>query len=530
MAGLIDKVKSWFATEPTASAITISGAPSTRNSGFDGGGKWPYSLSRQSLSLDHNKLRQGARLAMQDSPQGRAIVERKVDAISGTGIKLEPTPDITVLGITQEQAATWSTDIAARFDLWANDKKQHRAESMTYYQAQWLHSYFKERDNDVFIRLYYSPDRGLQNPLQFEFIDPDQIRGQAFTSSWGFQPHEDGIERDSRGRETGFKVWVKDDNGNYKEVSIKKKGSKSGRIFMLHGFRPEYAGQGRGFTKLAPIIQDLENFTDFSAAHIKQAINQAQIVGWVVPSEGEDAQPIFDNKATAFGAGPAATNFSNDTDQENTTALEDFKCYDIPEATFSQPGSTWIQELTKGADIKLANPNSPATSYDRFHDAFLTSLSACSGTPLEVVQMKFGNSFSASRATLLLFQRIVEIEREDINADMNNPVKEMWMAGEIAAGRVSAPGWSDPRLRAAWLKCTWRGAPVPDIDPGKLAKARRDNLEIGVTNVEREAQQHTGMSALDNIGINNRIFKDYEPLPFSKGVVSAEPVKEEEDD
>ena len=144
------------------------------------------------------------------------------------------------------------------------------------------------------------------------------------------------------------------------------------------------------------------------------------------------------------------------------------------------------------------------------------SLSACSGTPLEVVHMKFGQNCSASRATLLLFQRIIEIEREDMVADALNPMKEMWMSGEIAAGRIVAPGWSDPRLRAAWGKATWRGLPVPDIDPGKLAKARKDNLETGATNIEFESQNHNGMAAVDNIAINNRSYQEYQPLPFSK--------------
>jgi capsid protein len=164
-------------------------------------------------------------------------------------------------------------------------------------------------------------------------------------------------------------------------------------------------------------------------------------------------------------------------------------------------------------------------------EAFLTDLSACTGTPLEVVRMKFGNSFSASRATLLLFQRIVEISRQDMVADFLGPLSEMWMSGEIAGGRISAPGWSDPRLRAAWLKSTWRGAPVPDIDPGKLAKAYREHIEMGIDSAERISQIHSGKSAADNISANNLSYQEYETLPFTPAAAMAEAagVKEEED-
>lgn len=506
------------------------------------GGKYTGSMSYpgQGIFLDHRALRQNARTTMQDSPQGRATVDRKVDAIAGTGIKLEPTPDITVLGISQDEAADWAKDVSARFHLWASDKKQHRSELMTYYQAQRFYAWSKERDNDVFVRLYYSPDRSLQNPLQFEFIDPDQVRGSAFTSSHVFQHNtDDGIIRDAQSRETGFKIWVKDKTGTlsngisayrFKEVTVQKKGPKSGRIFMLHGYRPEYAGQGRGYTKLAPVLQGFENFESFSLAHISQAINQAVMAAWIVPSKDEDTKPIF-NSLTNGGVGTFGEDDTDIVDDCETSLIAgDFACQRMPEQTIGQPGII-IQSLTKGADIKFANPNAPGTGYDKFEAAFLSSLSAVSGMPREMVVMKFGNNFSANRATLLLAYRVIEIDRADNNAEMDNPIEEMWLSGEIAAGRVSAPGWSDPRLRSAWLKSTWRGSGVPDIDPGKLAKAVKDRLETASTNVERESQLYSGIGAADNIAINNKIFGDYEILPFTPGFGDdAEPDEEGEED
>ena len=515
----------------------------------ESGGKYPNSLSApgSGLFLNHWALRQGARVAMQESPQGRAIVDRKVDAIAGTGIKLEPTPDIAVLGITQEEAAAWAKDVSARFHLYMGDPKQHRSEIMTGYQAQRFYAWGKERDNDVFVRFYYSPDRNLQNPLQFEFIDPDQIRGYAYTVSSGFQAQEDGIIRDERGREKAFKIWVKrkpdatrnpalygDYYGSgytgYEPVIVNKRGPKSGRIFMLHGFRPEYAGQGRGFTKLAPILQELENFTSFSLAHITQAINQAMVTGWVVPSKEEDAQPVFDNLSEPGGVGYFQKNTTEDAVECETSLLAGgFDCQRLPEARFNNPG-VFLQSLTKGADIKFANANAPATGYDKFEASFIASLSAVSGMPREMVIMKFDSNYAANRATLLLAYRVTEIDRADNDAEFHNPLEEMWLAGEIAAGRISAPGWSDPRLRAAWLKSTWRGSGIPDIDPGKLAKARKDNLEVGSTNIERESQQHSGMSAADNMAINNGIYAGYKILPWTNAAIQANAVEDKDDD
>ena len=544
LAGLVDAIKSFFGRrspqpapeqEPTINspkAYHGSGYNGGYFSGSSGGAKYPFGLSTQfpGVSLDHYRLRQLARTAMQDSPEGRAIVERKVDGIAGTGLVYEPTPDISVLGITQEQAAEWGKNVGARFNLYMQDKKQNRSETMTGYQAHRFYAWSKERDNDVFVRLYYSSDRSLQNPLQFEFIDPDQIRGCTFTTSLGMLPRNmgDGIERDSRGRETGYKVWIKDNDGRASDVTIKRKGPKSGRVFMLHGFSPEYAGQGRGYTKLAPILNELQKLTDFSLAHIQMAINQAIMTGWIVPSDNEDSVPVFQGNEPG-GAGSCPLPSDEGASDCAEDVVSQFECYKLPETTVDTPGM-FIQSLTKGADIKFGNPNAPATGYDKFTDSFLTNLSALTGTPLEVVQMKFGNSFSASRGTFLLHQIVLEIERADESADFLNPLMEMWMSGEISAGRISAPGWSDPRLRAAWLKGSWRGAPVPDIDPGKLAKARKDNLETGTWNIEKEAAQQSGMSAADNIAINNLAYEGYKPLPWSDAAQNEEMSDDDSDD
>jgi capsid protein len=103
----------------------------------------------------------------------------------------------------------------------------------------------------------------------------------------------------------------------------------------------------------------------------------------------------------------------------------------------------------------------------------------------------------------------------EMDADLLSPVVEMWLSGEIAAGRVAAIGWSDPRMRAAWLNKTWVGAPPPDIDPNKTANARKTNIEIGVTNIDREARELNGSSAAANIEANRELYKNFQLAPWT---------------
>lgn len=485
-----------------------------------GGQKWPGGMSSYGVStaINHFTTRRNARTAMQDSVHARAIVERFADTVADGGLRLEMSPVAKILGITPEQAADWSRDVEARFDLWARDRRQNRSEQFNFYQSHNLYQVFQQRDNDIFTRLYYDADPTLQNPLQFDFVDPDQIRGDALTVPGAIPFYTDGITRDERGREKSYKIWVKQPNGFIGEVEIPSVEPKSGRRMMLHGFKPEYAGQGRGFSRLAHAIQEFENITDFASSTIKRAINQSQIVGFVEPSKEEDAQPIFDGILTNQGAGPAANLFGADpvNAPEVVPIIENSitQTYQIPEATMDTPGSIWINNLTKGSTIKFPNPTSPADSYDKFVDTFAGHISASLNIPLEVVLMKFSNNYSASRATLLLFWRVCCNWREEMDSDYLSPVVEMWLCGEIAAGRIIAPGWSDPRMRAAWMNHAWIGSNAPDIDPVKSATALRLNCESGASNIEREARDLNGTSAADNIIKNNKLFAIMQPAPW----------------
>lgn len=488
-----------------------------------GGAQWPHGLSNggRARTLNHTLMRRNARDAYHDSAQARAIVDRLADTIADVGLRRESAPRFEILGITREAANEWARDVDGRFHLWAMDKKQHRSEGMTFYQSQHLYQVFQHRDNDMFRRLYYSGDRGLQNPLQWEFLDPDQIRGAGFTATNGpwMSNIFDGIERDDRGREKSYDVYVSDGQGKFKNVTVQRKGPKSGRLFMLHGFNPEYAGQARGYSRIGFALQGLENIADFSAAQIKKAINQSSIVAMMENKE-LDPSNVFEQIMTKFGSGAAAQQFGNTptpssaAENVTTASLAAPECYQIPEATLDVPGSTMIMNARRGDSLKPFAQNAPADSFDKFVDAFMYYLSSAAGIPLEVVLMRFNQNYSASRGTLILFWRVVMQWRDEWAADDGNPIFEMWLSEEIAKGRVTAPGWSDPVLRAAWLNGAWRGAPIPDIDPSKTAKARRENLSLGLTTGDREARDLNGSDAESNRTQLEHEFGEVVPPPW----------------
>jgi lambda family phage portal protein len=420
----------------------------------------------------------------------------------------------SVLGISPDAAREWADDVAQRFHLYFSSKQVSRSETETGYQLQRLAGLFQQRDNDYFARLYYSNRRDLQNPLQLQFLDADQIGdGYGWTSTYGEQLAKDGIIRDTAGREIAYKVRVQNRDQSYKWVTVPAMGARSGRKFMLHGYRAEYPGQGRGFARFAHAIQEFENLTDFTSAQIKKAINQANLTMYVKPSPDNVASNPMENLVTQH-AGPASSEYGA-TPSTTTSALpldEMVKYVPLPEATDRIPGSVGVFNLQEGEDIKPFESSAPADSYDKFVDAFTAHLAASAGMPIEVLLMRFNQNYSASRATLVLFWRIAQIWRAELDADFNNPIYQAWLAGEIAVGRIRAPGWSDPVMKAAWLNSTWEGVPMPEIDPLRQSKANMNFAELGSKDLDTIARS---VNRSDGRMNRAKLTKQYEELPLA---------------
>lgn len=531
--GILQNIKNMFKPVPESTPVqkTRQAIFGRQNNGsFSGGAKYSYGLSGdgQSYSLNHYRVRQNARAASQDSVPARALLTRFADSVVDTGLKLEPTPDFNILGITPDQARQWSADVESRFNMWAMGKKSDRSEINNFYQNQHLYQFFSDRDGEVFTRLYYANDTDIINPLQIQFLDPNQIRGYAHTDSTYQYNNDDGIERDSRGREKAYKVFIRDEKFQYKEIKIPRVGVRSKRVFMLHGFAPEYAGQQRGFSPFAHCLQEFQNLTDFSLAKIKKAINQANMLMYVKPSPDNSASNPFEDLTTTPAGKKVDMYSKTPTAEEIADANQALVEYcAINEADMQKPGSVGIFNLNEGEDLSLFEDKVAIDSYENFANAFMSHLSASLGMPLEMLLMKFNANYSASRASIVLFWRICQIRQSELNADFNNPVYESWLSEEIASGRIKAQGWKDPVLKNAWLKCNWIGAPMINIDPGKEAKAAKDYMSMNLTTAKREARNHNGSNIDANIAENAKVFPEM-AIPYWENQQQQKPEENQE--
>jgi capsid protein len=510
--------------QATASQLGIASAM-----GRSSGAKWNGGLSKPigGRITWHWNLRQQARDIVEDSIHAYNVVHRKADMVIDQGLTLNPTPVADVLGISPEEAEKWRQKVAQSFEMWANSKKSHRSGLFNFKQAQHQLQIGKGRDNDEFMRLYYPQRQDLPCNLQWEIIDANQIRGDAVTAT-NLMPLKffDGIERNPDGSERLYKIWVQDPGTTgLRDVDIPRIGEKSGRTMMLHGFQPEYSGQGRGYSQMGIYAQEYELLEDYILSIIKKAINQSQNVLAVEPSAENPASnpweslgmpPAGPQVSLAFGNPPATGGISiaGSIDGGTGTAFTP-----VEEATFGVPGSTLITNLAEGEKIKMLENTVPGPDFDSFIDAYLTPL--LGWMSLEVFKIQFSTSYSSARGALALLYRFVNMERAWWDSWCGAAVYEAFLSCEIAAGRISCPGWQDPRMRAAWCSHTYIGSPPIQIDPTKETTAAKEKLSMSVTDLKAVTHEIGTGDLASNMAANKRDFPELAIPPWEQKLTVA---------
>jgi lambda family phage portal protein len=467
--------------------------------------------------LDHARLREKSRIAWWDSPEARALLTRLNDNAVNWGLMLEAAPVWDVIdpgdSINPEDRRAWVKRVQALFGLWLNSIDLDAAAERTGYQLQGFTLLNKLRDGEVFAVCRYSPDAAFLNPLQLQFVNPDQVRDPidgVMISAVKARGNRiiDGIEISAAGKEIAIYVW--DDEAysagaipSHTCTRIPKRGNKSARLFYLHPKLADSAGQVRGISALAHIIHELKKLTDYGLAELEAAVINAIFAAWIKPGPSAPA-----SKALA-GIAPRTKVEREDAEADG----------EAPTGIVNKPGIV-VQTLKAGEVMESFDTKRPNVNFADFHDTVLSNISISLGMPLSIVKMAFAQNYSASRGEICFFWNTIDRLRYDFTAEFLNPVYELAMAEWVKAGKVEAAGFDDILLRRAWLNCEWTGIQKPSIDPQKEATAVDLRIAQGATTREREAKIYNGSEYDDNVA---QLAKENAALAEAKKSLRPEP-------
>ena len=439
--------------------------------------------------IDHWAARAQAKKLDAQSIETRKVINRKNSYVVGRGLKLKPTPDHEIIGISLEEASTWGKNVGGRYHLWAKSKDSDVTGVNNLYQNQRFAHRMTKLLGEGFARFTYSDDPNLLNPLQIGFLDPNQIRGDELTFSSGPESQDDGLIKDKNGKTIGFKVWVTDPEnpGRYKDETIPATDKKTGLPIMIHLYEPKNAGQTRGITDLLPAISDFEKITGYKTAALDRMKNGSSR-DYVI--ENEQANPS-DMDLNSLNAVSAGTMVKTETGSAATETPTTPWTYTTVQGGQLQTGVV-ISGGRQGDKLKASPDLSPGETSKDFVETVDNSICASLGMAPEVVDMKFGASFSASKGSLGLQDIEARIERDDLESDLEDPIYFAWLSGEIAAGRVQAPGWSNPIIRAAWLKKRMTADPPIILNPVQEATATEKNVAMARMDLGEAAENLNG--------------------------------------
>lgn len=415
----------------------------------------------------------------------------KVNGAIGAGLVLRSVLDTQVLGITPEQAVEMQYAIEREWEIFEREAdftgQQHlRDLERTMFRSARV-------SGDIGVARRWRKRAGETYGTRVVLIEADRIsnpnRGMDAPELQG------GTRLAADGEILGW--WVTDRHPGDLIVRLNwtyvPRRGPSGMVQMLLAAMIERPGQVRGVPMLAPVLEDLKQMGDYSAAEAKAALNDAYLFAFETP-----ATPV-DEDGT-----PLITRPDGQTDEAGELTLEDLM----------------VTTLDPGSQVNVKSPQRPNTAFDAFMTAFCRRIGAALDIPYEVLLKHFSSSFSASRGALEMAYKVGLVEQAWFIRQALDPIREWQFTEMVASGRFDAPGFfDDPIKRAAWLGRQWVGPTRIQINPQVEANADQIDLKMKVKSREQVMTERTG-GDLDTKGA--QILREIAMLgdPASNGVVA----------
>lgn len=406
-----------------------------------------------------------------NAPVAASVINSHCTHVVGTGLACNPQIDADFLGLTEDAAAAWQKDTKRRFRAWAESPDCDLERVLDFYgiQDSVLRGVLSRGDMLV---LTPRVARNGRTRLALQRIEADRLCNP------GGKPNTAGMtEGVECSPETGEAVtyhvcshYPNDTlaRGTRTWQPVAARGSNTGRRNALHLYRQLRPSLRRGVPVLAPVIEPIKQLTRYSEAELSAAVTSA-LMAVFLKMDPEAFQDLFDEDAQA-------------------------KIVDKSTGWSGEMEAGKVINLLPGEEPVSHNPGRPNAQFDAFTTSCMRQIGMAIGMPYEVLVMHFQSSYSAARGALLLAWRTFLGWRNWIAGALCQPVYELWLADEVAEGRISAPGFfADPVVRSAWCQAQWVGDGPGSIDPQKEVAAARDRVALGTSTLEAESLLHDGV-------------------------------------
>ncbi len=467
----------------SATGYGAHGANSRKNSLIG----WLYGggSAEDDIDLQGATLRKRARDLYAGGGVGRGAPSTMVTNVVGSGIRPKPQIDADFLGLSEEAADAWQAQAAREFELWARTPMCDWTRQHNFYVLQELTFRSMLMSGDAFA--LFGAKANPQNPYQMvlRLLEADRVStpesgGESEAKAVdGGGRIIDGVEVDSDGEVkrywvSSFHPLMEDPAGRLEWTAIDAWGKDTGMPNVLHVMTAERPEQHRGVPYVSAMIEQIKQLDRYIDSELAANIVAAMLTVFIT-SEADDGRFPLDD---------AIPDEEKVTDDERQLEL----------------GSGAIYKLDPGEDVKDVNPGRQNSTFESFVSEMVTLIGASVEIPPEVLMHKYSSNYTAAKAALLDFWRVVKRYRQRFNEMFNQPVYEAWLAEAVALGRIEAPGFfDDPAVRGAWCGCRWIGASQGHVQPVQEANAAAARVALNISTEEQEAMEYNGADWRDII-------------------------------
>ena len=437
-------------------------------------------------SMDYSTLRVRGYEGYLTSDIIHTGIKRKNKWVTGSGLELQCEPNLAVLegeGINID-GQKWSDNTEARFKVWANSTESAWTGRRSWMQMQSEADKHKSIGGDIVVILRYAKGcvkvqhidaANVVNPINacqkqakdevnnspgYDFFLPGKAPGE-----YGNRVRQ-GVEIDDSGRTVAFHIRVGPSFKTDRVPAYNKYGMLVAFIVTEEEFRIDSA---RGIPSAATNMEGAAILKRYKEAAVGGAEERAKI-SMFTTSTGEDiGDETFSKenlaKAQSFGPNPPSD------------LPVDYQGRQMNNTVSSTSAKTLIQ-LPTGRDIK-AFGETQEMQFNDFYTPIMEQAFANFGIPPEVAMMKYGGSFSSSRAGLKDWEHSLMVDRAWFSSQYNQNVYCFWLLMEVLSLKIDAPGLiaaftsDNYMIVGAYMQAEWVGANVPHIDPLKEVNAER---------------------------------------------------------
>jgi lambda family phage portal protein len=412
------------------------------------------------------------------------LVRREIDMAIGAQFRLSHKPDWRALGISPEAAAEWSAEAEALFRGWALDPRRYcdvgRRLTFPALMGQIYRHYVV--DGDGLAALYWLPERGGDWATAVRVLDPDRLSNPAGRPDSPTLSR--GVEMDDLGAPIAYHIrnaHPGDGRPDAQRMSWTRSPRETpwGRPVTLHHYDCDRAGQTRGMSRLAPIVEALKMRHQHHRLELQAAVLNAIFAAFIEsPFDHSLLQDALSDQRYANGAGVVQGY------QDLRKAFHDERRLML--------GGVRIPTLFPGERFNFTAATRPNVAFAAFEAAGLRNIAAATGQSYEQVSQDWSQvNYSSARAALLEIWRGLTVRRETFSQAVPTLVFVAVLEEAVMSGRLRLPKGA-PAFHAAlpaYTASRWIGPGRGWVDPVKEAEAARIRMENGLSTLEDEAAE-----------------------------------------